>query len=334
LFDVSVGLVCSVLFVSVICLCHVDGRRFRLPLTTSTLREVPVEVLERPWRDRGEDLHVFSKTCDVPIRRFEGMGHTHSSPDGAVEPIARRLLGIWAHPDDESYLSAGLMNRVVRAGGEVTVLSITDGELGFPDSDARDLFQRARQRRAELERAMGALGVHDVRFSHEPDGRLSALGTSRLAESIGSAIDSVEPDVIVTFGPDGTTGHPDHVAVSRAVTSAWAARGGARLLYSAATESWHREFAALHAEIGLWMGAGPAPTGVSVGELDLDIVLSLDEVEDKRAALAEHASQTSGLAGLMGEATYRRWWRRESFRAPRPSDMVNLHLGDAGTVAA
>ena len=75
-----------------------------------------------------------------------------------------RLLGVWAHPDDEAYLSAGLMARVVEAGGEVTVLTATLGELGFPEDDPRSLQERAEFRENEMRAAMGEIGVEDVRF--------------------------------------------------------------------------------------------------------------------------------------------------------------------------
>ena len=57
----------------------------------------------------------------------------------------KKILGIWAHPDDEAYLSAGLMARTIDAGGEVVVLTVTDGECGFSEDDNRPIHIRADQ---------------------------------------------------------------------------------------------------------------------------------------------------------------------------------------------
>ena len=75
-----------------------------------------------------------------------------------------KLLGVWAHPDDEAYLAAGLMAETVALGGTVTLVAITDGELGFPETDTRSGTARAEQRRAEMTEAMAVIGVDDIRF--------------------------------------------------------------------------------------------------------------------------------------------------------------------------
>ncbi len=239
-------------------------------------------------------------------------------PHAPQRPL--RLLGVWAHPDDEAYLSAGLMGRVTDAGGQVTLLTATLGELGFPPDDPRDPTERAELREAELRAALQLLGVDDVRLMGSPDGGLNMLTHGSLTRRVASAICDVEPDLIVTFGPDGVTGHPDHVAVSRAVTAAWKATGIGRLLYAASTVDWLDEFRSLHDELGVWMGE--APTGTAREDLVLDLVLDDDELDRKRAVLAAHASQTESLAALMGEPTYRRWMAPEGFRAPTAADLA------------
>ena len=72
--------------------------------------------------------------------------HTPAAPP-------RSLLGLWAHPDDESYLSAGLMDRVLRAGGRVTVVILTDGEAGFAADDPRPVEERRALRRVFVRRS-------------------------------------------------------------------------------------------------------------------------------------------------------------------------------------
>ncbi len=236
--------------------------------------------------------------------------------------LPKRLLGVWAHPDDESYLSAGLMARVVEAGGTVTVVTVTDGELGFPDDDDRSLGARAAARRREMMAAMGVLGVHDVRFLGHADGGLTEATLPTLTRQVAAAVRALQPDAIVTFGPDGATGHPDHIMTSHATTAAWVETGRGQLLYSCQTVDWYDEFRPMHDAIGMWMGEEPAGTPADGVTVQLD--LSPAELDRKRQALAGHESQTAAVAALMGEDTYRRWWERETFRRPDAVDLVGF----------
>lgn len=231
-----------------------------------------------------------------------------------------RLLGIWAHPDDEAYLSAGLMARTVTDGGHVTVVAITDGEAGFPADDRRPPTQRAEQRRRELRAAMALIGVHDVRFLGIADGAVATEPADRLVAQISDLIREVDPDAIVTFGPDGITGHSDHVANSELVTRAWADTRIGELWYAAKTHGWLDEWRELHDEFGVWMTG--EPTGV--GADDVETILDLDgiELDTKRAVLGEHRSQTDGLSAAFGESAYRRWIAQETFRHPTASELV------------
>jgi LmbE family N-acetylglucosaminyl deacetylase len=231
-----------------------------------------------------------------------------------------RLLGIWAHPDDEAYLSAGLMARTVANGGDVTVLAITDGEAGFPDDDTRSPEHRAEQRRRELRAAMAFIGVHDVRFLGIADGAVATTPADRLVVEIGDIIRDVDPDAIVTFGPDGITGHTDHVANSDLVTRAWMDTRIGELWYAAKTNEWLAEWRQLHDDFGVWMTE--EPTGVRAQDLELIVELEGAELDTKRAVLAEHRSQTDGLAAAFGENPYRRWISQEVFRRPTELELA------------
>jgi LmbE family N-acetylglucosaminyl deacetylase len=230
-----------------------------------------------------------------------------------------RIVGIWAHPDDEAYLSAVLMARVIDAGGHVTVVCLTDGELGFAEDDPRTLPERRAVRRREMRTAMSVLGVHDVIFMAAPDGGLAG-NEDALIEPLGDILRTVDPDMILSFGPEGITGHPDHIASSTVTTRVAQAEGYLdRLFYACETEAFHTEFQHLHDELGIWMGEQPDGTS------ETDVVMRLDlaphEFDRKRAALAGHASQTDGLAAAMGEDVYKQWWRSETFRRPTWADV-------------
>lgn len=251
----------------------------------------------------------------------------------------RRVLGVWAHPDDETYLSAGLMGRIVDAGGSVTVVSATRGEQGSADPLRRGTSAFAAHRESELRAALGEVGVDDVRFLGLPDGECAQADPAGPIGQLTLLVDELQPDLVVTFGPDGITWHPDHQAVSSWMTAAWqlshhASASRAELLYATLwTEaaSRHRE---LHDRLGIFRDFGPGrPATTPTGGLALRCSLSRSELRRKRRALAGHASQTDELAALMGEEAFTTWWRDEAFRRPTRRELANA-LAKAGTALA
>lgn len=220
------------------------------------------------------------------------------------------LLGIWAHPDDEAYLSAGLMAAARRRGERVVVVTATVGEHGTSDPDHWPPERLGRRRQLELRASLGALGVHELILLGHPDGGCRRHdGTPQVAE----IIDDVRPDTIVTFGPEGMTGHPDHRAVSRWATEAWLATGQhARLWYATLTPAFHVAWGALNEQVGLWADIDRPPC---TDEVDLAHSVRLDArlLDLKVAALRAHASQTAPLRSRVGAERFRSWWQTESF---------------------
>ncbi len=106
----------------------------------------------------------------------------------------RRLLGVWAHPDDDAYLSAALMGRVVDAGGCVTVVTATRGECGTPDPARHGSSSFGALREAELRAGLAVLGVTDVRLLGLRDGRLAEEDAEAQAAAVAAVIDEVDPD--------------------------------------------------------------------------------------------------------------------------------------------
>lgn len=235
-------------------------------------------------------------------------------------PIPGRLLGVWAHPDDEAYLSAGLMAEVVSHGGSVTLVCVTDGELGFPTTDGRAAAEKAAQRRCELRRAAASIGVHDVRFLGVRDGALVDADLDIVAAAIAGVMAAVDPDLTVTFGADGVTGHLDHVACGEAVTRAWLSTGLGELRYAARPRGWYVEWADVHAEVGALMS--DRELGVDADQIDLHLELAAGCLDQKRRMLRAHASQTAGIAAHLGEEAYRRWFSEEWFRPPVAAELT------------
>ncbi len=236
--------------------------------------------------------------------------------------VPARLLGVWAHPDDEAYLASGLMRRVIAHGGTVTVVAITDGELGFGPDDQRSAAERSAQRRAEMRDAMGVIGVRDIRFLGLPDGGVADQPAGRLSRRIAAVIREIAPDVITTFGPDGVTGHQDHIAAGAATTSAWLGTGTGDLWYAAKTNEWLTRWRREHDELGIWMTQ--EPTGYEADELTTVVDLDGGELGLKRRVLSGHASQTAAVAAAFGESAYLEWVDQESFRRPTAAELVDV----------
>ena len=128
-------------------------------------------------------------------------------------------------------------------------------------------------------------------------------------------IERIDPDTIVTFGPDGMTGHDDHRTISSWVTEAWRRSGTpAGLWYATLTPEFHAVWGSLNEQVGLWF-AGAQPPVTPVTDLAAQVVCSGDLLDLKLRALRAHASQTRPLEALVGSETYRSWWSVESFVA-------------------
>lgn len=225
------------------------------------------------------------------------------------------LLGVWAHPDDEAYCSSGLMGQVRDEGGRVVVVTATRGERGTADPDAWPPAQLGALREEELRRSLGAVGVTEHRWLGLEDGDLDEIDADSGAARLMPILDEVRPTVVVTFGPDGMTGHPDHKAVSAWATRAWQLSGqGAALWYATLTPEFHDEWGALNEEVGLWFG-GSTPPVTAGPELAAHLRCTGDLLDLKHRALRAHASQTTPLEELVGPDRYREWWASESFVA-------------------
>jgi LmbE family N-acetylglucosaminyl deacetylase len=136
---------------------------------------------------------------------------------------ARRLLGVFAHPDDEVFCAGGTMARAAEAGAEVMIVSATRGDQGqIRDPAAATRRTLGAVREGELRAAAAELGVQHVQVLAYPDGTLqhhrSSLGTA-----LADIMRHFDPDTVVTFGADGGYGHPDHVAISGVTTAAFRA---------------------------------------------------------------------------------------------------------------
>jgi LmbE family N-acetylglucosaminyl deacetylase len=224
------------------------------------------------------------------------------------------VLGVWAHPDDEAYLSAGLMAAVRDAGQPVAVATATYGELGSPDPQRWNEARMAELRRHELIASLAVAGIHDHHWLGFYDGQCPSVSPDAGAAAVGRIIDEFRPDTILTFGPEGMTGHTDHQTVSSWTTAAWLARGAsARLLYATLTPEFHEQWGPINDRLGIWMsGTGPSTPAEDVA---LQARFTGAALDRKLVSLRAHASQTAGLVEHLGPDEFGRWWATETFVA-------------------
>jgi LmbE family N-acetylglucosaminyl deacetylase len=152
---------------------------------------------------------------------------------------ARTLVAVFAHPDDETSVGP-MLARYAREGARVFLISATDGSQGGKYTSIQRGDDLGRARSEEARCAAQALGIEAPILLGFPDGRLGDYLsdpslTYRLSERLLQELQRLQPDALVTWGPDGGTGHPDHRIVSSIVTQL--VRSGApgvpeRLFYS------------------------------------------------------------------------------------------------------
>jgi LmbE family N-acetylglucosaminyl deacetylase len=227
-------------------------------------------------------------------------------------PSRGTLLGVWAHPDDEAYLSAGLMAAARDAGWRVVVATATWGESGTADPERWPRERLAALRRRELRDSLAAVGVTEHRHLGHRDGSCAEADEAAATGGVLRVMEEVRPDVLVTFGPDGMTGHPDHRAVSAWTTAAWEQTGrGSRLWYATVTPSFHEHWGRVNERVGLWM----APDRPCTPEAALAHTTACagSVLARKRAALAAHRSQVAPLVALIGPDAFDAWWATEYF---------------------
>ena len=148
--------------------------------------------------------------------------------DGLPSGGRCRLLGVFAHPDDETFCAGGTFARYAEQGAEIMVVSATRSQAGqIRDAAASTRHTIGAVREAELRLACERLGITRARCLEHVDGTLADAGFPALVEEVAEVIGEFGPDVVITFGPDGGYGHPDHVTISAVTTAACQRAAGA-----------------------------------------------------------------------------------------------------------
>lgn len=223
------------------------------------------------------------------------------------------VLTVWAHPDDETYLAGGILAALTDAGHRVVCVTATRGEAADPNATAGERAALAALRSEELDAALAMLGVSEHHWLGHPDGGCAEVDTSEPVAQLVRLLDDVRPDTVLTFGPDGFTGHPDHMAVSRWTDLAVAASVAApRILHAVTGEEVVDP--ELDEEFGVFELGRPRVCREE--EMAVNLQLGDAVLDRKVAALLRQASQTSGLVGAVGHERFRAWVAYETYAPP------------------
>lgn len=178
---------------------------------------------------------------------ISGRSVSHGSFDSPEKKVELKpdnkiptLLAIFAHPDDELLTGAALAHYVSK-GVKVYVAIATDGALGTTDFSNIPAGPRlVAVRHEEMICSAKALGIEPPIFIGLADQMNMGTGglpaqLDMLRQAVSSLLIKLKPDVVVTFGPDGWTGHPDHRLTGIIVTEVFASRewpGNPKLFFS------------------------------------------------------------------------------------------------------
>jgi LmbE family N-acetylglucosaminyl deacetylase len=223
-------------------------------------------------------------------------------------------MGVWAHPDDETYLSAGLFAHAVDAGCRVVAVTATRGEGGSLDEDRWPPEKMGEVRQEELIRSLAVLGVSEHYWLNLPDVDMHTPLPDIGAMRVRLLMDKIKPDTVLTFGPDGMTGHEGHKSVSLWTSEAFSAVAppGARLYHATQTPEFLAEWVPKLEPFNIFLPGTPPVTPRE--ELGISFVLDEASLDRKIAAIQEHASQIEGLLEVFGESGLRGFMREESYR--------------------
>ena len=226
-------------------------------------------------------------------------------------PDLGNILGIWAHPDDETFSSAGIMVLALDNGQEVACLTATKGEVGIQDSKRWPQEKLAEIRAMELGAAFKVLGVENHHWLGYKDGDCHNVDFNEALSKIRGFIDDFKPDTILTFGPDGMTGHTDHQTVSL-----WATEIGKqlkiRVLHATLTHEMYDNHRAADDELNIFFNID-RPSLCYQEECTVYIRLDEALIDKKLNALKAMPSQTEKMINTLGENTVRSMISEEAF---------------------
>ncbi len=130
----------------------------------------------------------------------------------------KKVMVIFPHPDDEVFMAGGLVQRMVSESWEVEVISLTQGGRGKNHRNGNKGEKLKQIRKVEFELAMIELGVNKYQIWDFADGKLRDIGLfegirGEWKRKLKEEVRKFKPGLVVSYGPTGVTGHPDHIVL-------------------------------------------------------------------------------------------------------------------------
>ena len=198
----------------------------------------------------------------------------------------KRILGVFAHPDDPEFFAGATFAKWAADGADITFVVATSGDKGSSDPQMTP-DRLAQIREVEEREAAAVLGVRQVVFLRYKDGEL--FPTLELRRDITRLIRMKKPDIVVTLDPTvfwyGTRGinHPDHRAIGAATLEAVFPTARDRLNF---IELERDEGLAPHKALTVYIAGAAQPT------LTVDVS---NAIETQIRSLHAHKSQISDM---------------------------------------
>ena len=224
------------------------------------------------------------------------------------------ILTVWAHPDDETFNAAGILTQAVANGQRVVCVTATKGEAGVQDENRWPAAQLGPIRVAELDQALAIIGIKEHHWLGYADGKCDKADTKEAVTKLERLIKAVNPDTILTFGPEGLTGHPDHVTVSGWVDKAIVqAAKPVQVFHAAVTlEQYDKKFKELDDRFNIFFNIDN-PMLRPQAICDICYILPEDLIRKKFQAMAAMPSQMEGMLKYLGETGFEQVFGCEAF---------------------
>ena len=251
-------------------------------------------------------------------------------------PAAARILLIFAHPDDESFIAAGLARRYADRGATMSLVTATRGDagrVGEPPLCRREELPALREK--ELRTAAGILGISEVHLLDYRDKHLAEAPAGDIRDALAGRIRRFRPHVVVSFDLNGMNGHADHVAISCFTLDAAAAAADPR--WTAAGAQPHRVQRLLwNSPVLPWEVTRPADLRREPG---VDFVIDVAAQRPaKAAALRAHRTQNvpinrcffskQDVDRILSIELFRQAWGPELRRVPEDDVLAGIDLSE------
>ncbi len=231
--------------------------------------------------------------------------------------MKKRILFLLAHPDDETFGPGGTIGKYADEGADVYLATATRGEMGMlGDPPVTDRAHLGEVRAAELLSAADILGIRKVSFLGFVDGHLSDTPRERIVEKAVEQIRWTRPHVVIGFGPEGVSRHPDHKVMCSVALEAFDAAGDPARFPRQLVDGilpWAPyklyQFEIAQEILDRW---GVPLAGVPQAQLTT-IVDTSGYVDRKIEAFHSHKTQTKDVSRILSREGYREFARRETY---------------------